>query len=226
MSTFLLYEGRSAVRAELTQRLAVWDAEGGAADGGWVESVGEPDELVAAYRRRPSHIVLIGIQSGTTIAVELTRRMVGSFPGVAVLLLGGLGDTHTAIAALRAGAGGFLRWDALLTTASGAAGTAMLVSPAAAAAPAVVPGGGLGLVEGATGLHLGYPREVRSPRLSEREEQVLLGMSRGLSNLEIARELVLAEDTVKTVARRLFGKLEVSHRAAAVSVGFRYGLLR
>ena len=62
--------------------------------------------------------------------------------------------------------------------------------------------------------------------LSGREMDVLQGMTEGLSNSEIAAELVLAEDTVKTHARRLFRKLGAGDRADAVARGFRQGILR
>ena len=62
-------------------------------------------------------------------------------------------------------------------------------------------------------------------KLSERETQVLAGMSRGLSNGEIGRELYLSEDTIKTHARRLFRKLRAADRAQAVAVGLRAGLI-
>jgi DNA-binding NarL/FixJ family response regulator len=65
-----------------------------------------------------------------------------------------------------------------------------------------------------------------SSELSDREMDVLLGMTEGLSNAEIAAELSLAEDTVKTHARRLFRKLGAGDRADAVARGFRQGLLR
>jgi DNA-binding NarL/FixJ family response regulator len=64
------------------------------------------------------------------------------------------------------------------------------------------------------------------PALTEREQQVLDGMSRGKSNAEIGRELYLSEDTVKTHARRLFRKLNAADRAQAVALGFRWGFLR
>ena len=54
---------------------------------------------------------------------------------------------------------------------------------------------------------------------------MLDGMSRGLSNSEIGRELYLSEDTVKTHARRLYRKLGAADRAQAVASGFRWGLL-
>jgi DNA-binding NarL/FixJ family response regulator len=64
------------------------------------------------------------------------------------------------------------------------------------------------------------------PSLTERELQVLDGMSRGRSNGEIGRELFLSEDTVKTHARRLFRKLGAADRAQAVAIGFRWGFLQ
>jgi DNA-binding NarL/FixJ family response regulator len=64
------------------------------------------------------------------------------------------------------------------------------------------------------------------PTLTERELQVLRGMSRGRSNNEIGKELYLSEDTVKTHARRLFRKLAAADRAQAVALGFRWGLVR
>jgi DNA-binding NarL/FixJ family response regulator len=64
------------------------------------------------------------------------------------------------------------------------------------------------------------------PALTERELQVLGGMSRGLSNAEIGRELYLSEDTVKTHARRLFRKVGAADRAQAVALGFRWGFVR
>jgi DNA-binding NarL/FixJ family response regulator len=61
--------------------------------------------------------------------------------------------------------------------------------------------------------------------LTEREMQVLRGMSQGKSNGQIGRELYLSEDTVKTHARRLFRKLSAADRAQAVAQGFRCGLV-
>ncbi|MFI0467783.1 response regulator transcription factor [Saccharopolyspora sp. 5N102] len=71
------------------------------------------------------------------------------------------------------------------------------------------------------------PRQPSDPgvQLTERELQVLRGMSQGKSNGQIGRELYLSEDTVKTHARRLFRKLGVRDRAQAVAHGFRRGLV-
>jgi DNA-binding NarL/FixJ family response regulator len=69
------------------------------------------------------------------------------------------------------------------------------------------------------------PAAPRRPSLTERELQVLRGMSEGKSNAEIGRELYVSEDTVKTHARRLFRKLGARDRAHAVASAFRAGLV-
>lgn len=68
-------------------------------------------------------------------------------------------------------------------------------------------------------------RVTTDPGLTEREQQVLRGMSEGRSNAQIGKDLFLSEDTVKTHARRLFRKLEVSDRGHAVAEGMRRGLI-
>jgi two-component system nitrate/nitrite response regulator NarL len=67
--------------------------------------------------------------------------------------------------------------------------------------------------------------KVAEVALSEREQQVLAGFARGLSIPQLAAELYLGASTVKTHAQRLYEKLGVSDRAAAVAEGMRRGLL-
>lgn len=64
-----------------------------------------------------------------------------------------------------------------------------------------------------------------APALSGREKQVLEGFSRGLSIPQLAAELYLGPSTVKTHTQRLYEKLGVSDRAAAVAEAMRRGLL-
>jgi len=61
--------------------------------------------------------------------------------------------------------------------------------------------------------------------LTHREHQVLVGMADGLTNNEIGQELFLAEDTIKTHARRIFRKLRVTDRSHAVAEGLRRGII-
>jgi two-component system, NarL family, nitrate/nitrite response regulator NarL len=67
--------------------------------------------------------------------------------------------------------------------------------------------------------------QSQGPVLSERERQVLQGYARGLSMPQVAAELFIGVSTVKTHTQRLYEKLGVSERAAAVAEGMRRGLL-
>lgn len=62
-------------------------------------------------------------------------------------------------------------------------------------------------------------------RLTDREKQVLQGMSLGRANREIGAGLYLTEDTVKSHCRKLYRKLGVADRAHAVARGYQLGLL-
>jgi DNA-binding NarL/FixJ family response regulator len=66
----------------------------------------------------------------------------------------------------------------------------------------------------------------RDGLLSPRELDVLRGMANGRCNAEIAEHLGISTSTVRTHAHHLFGKLGSADRAAAVSAGYRLGLLR
>ncbi|MEO8907327.1 MAG: response regulator transcription factor, partial [Microbacteriaceae bacterium] len=67
--------------------------------------------------------------------------------------------------------------------------------------------------------------QPKGPVLSERERQVLEGFARGLSVPQLASELFIGASTVKTHTQRLYEKLGVSDRAAAVAEAMRRGLL-
>jgi two-component system nitrate/nitrite response regulator NarL len=67
--------------------------------------------------------------------------------------------------------------------------------------------------------------QSQAPVLSERERQVLQAFARGLSIPQTAAELYIEPSTVKTHTQRLYDKLGVSDRAAAVAEAMRHGLL-
>lgn len=71
-----------------------------------------------------------------------------------------------------------------------------------------------------------YPDSISLVRLTPRETEVLAALARGHTIDEIALQLFVSRNTVKTQARGLYRKLEVSNRSEAVAAGHRLGLLR
>ena len=69
------------------------------------------------------------------------------------------------------------------------------------------------------------PAQLERYNLSHREWEVLTGLTNGLSNAEIARELVISLSTTKFHVSRILTKLNVSSRAEAISLAIREGLV-
>lgn len=168
-----------------------------------IDAVASSEELLSRYGREPADIVLIGTQRALTSGIEATRRLLALHSTAVVIVFGSPDDTASIAAAIACGARGFLRWDA--------------------SQPEII----AAVADTLTSPRIPHPRESVDGHvhLTERELQVLRGMSQGQSNGEIGRELFLSEDTIKTHARRLFRKLGARDRAQAVAVGFRRGLV-
>ncbi|WP_217272256.1 response regulator transcription factor [Sphingopyxis sp. BSNA05] len=75
-------------------------------------------------------------------------------------------------------------------------------------------------------VHLADGGEDRIPSLSNREHEVLLWIARGKSNSDIATILDISGSSVDTYVRRVFDKLNVNHRIAAILKGLHLGLVR
>jgi len=131
-----------------------------------------------------------------------------------ILMLSALVEGSIVYAAVEAGAAGYLSKDARrqeIVEAVIAVSKGRTVVPPELAA---------GLVN-----QIRMRAEPNRPVLSPRELEVLRGFARGLSIPELGRELFLGSSTVKTHASRLYQKLGVSDRAAAVAEGMRQGLV-
>jgi DNA-binding NarL/FixJ family response regulator len=197
MTTALICDDRRSVREGLTR---VMSAVTGLQR---IDAVANGTELVARYSRQPTDVVLVGTQRAVPTGIDAVRRLLASFPAANVIVFGAPDDAGSITAAIAGGTRGYLRWDASRPDLL-AALTHILTSNAVQAP---------------------VTRTVPVSALTERELQVLLGMSQGKSNGQIGRELFLSEDTIKTHARRLFRKLGVKDRAEAVAHGFRQGLV-
>jgi len=171
-------------------------------------------ETFVRYAAELPALVLLDVAMPDLGGPETARRLVAAHPGANVVMLAGGADHDQLAQAMAGGARGYLTKD-------------VSVEELCAALAHVVVDAGVHRVS--NGTHATNGRAALppiDPPLTERERQVLDGMSRGKTNNEIGRELFLSEDTVKTHARRLFRKLGVNDRAQAVALGFRSGLVR
>ncbi|REE95413.1 response regulator [Thermomonospora umbrina] len=167
-------------------------------------------------------VVLMDIRMPGLNGLEATRRLMAEEadpPKVLVLTTFDLDDY--VYAALRAGASGFLLKDASATE------LAEAVRVVAAGDALLSPSVTRRLI--AEFARLGAPRSPRKERLqdlTERETEVLALVARGLSNQEIAAELVVAEQTVKTHFGRILMKLGLRDRPQAIVYAYETGLVR
>jgi len=178
-------------------------------------------EAVELARRLDPDVVLMDLRMPRCDGVEATRRLVEAGARARVVVLTTYADDASVLAALRAGARGYLTKDAgadeiraaLEAVARGEAALDPAVQRHVVAAVA-------GAEEGA-----GAADEPELPDgLTRREAEVLALIARGLTNREIAADLVVSAATVKTHVNHVFAKAGVRDRAQAVVYAYANGL--
>ncbi|MEC4020894.1 response regulator transcription factor [Streptomyces sp. H27-D2] len=182
-----------------------------------LEAVGEAADGAAALRLlaadgpRPD-VVLMDLQMGAGMhGVEATRRITALPDPPAVLILTTYNTDADILAAVEAGATGYLLKDAppeevAAAVRAAARGETVLAPPVAARL-------------------LGRVRAGR-PTLSPREVEILRLLAEGLANKQISRRLFISEATVKTHLVHIYGKLGVDSRTGAIAAGLAGGLIR
>jgi DNA-binding NarL/FixJ family response regulator len=191
-----------------------------------MEVVGEAEngeQAVAASRRLHPDIVLMDIRMPVMNGLDATRSLMQPPRGVThtprVLILTTFDLDDYVYEALRAGASGFLLKDAsapeLLAAIRVVAGGDALLAPSVTRR----------LIEEFARRQPSGLRPERLAGLTERETEVLRLVARGRSNAEIAADLVVAEQTVKTHVSRVLGKLGLRDRAQAVVAAYESGLV-
>ena len=184
---------------------------------GRVEVVAEADDgrqALDAIRRERPDVALVDHEMPDVDGLGVVRATVRDGLPTRVLLLSAHTDSGIVFQALEAGAAGYLSKDAHR------AEIVEAVLDVARGKTVLPPGVAAGLAG-----EIRLRAQSSGPALSERERQVLQAFARGLSVPQAAAELFLGVSTVKTHTQRLYEKLGVSDRAAAVAEGMRRGLV-
>jgi len=181
-------------------------------------------QAVDLVRDEQPEVLLVDLRMPGTDGIEATRQVRALPNPPAVVVLTTLEDQPSIVAALQAGAIGYLTKDADAATIAeairaAAAGRSVMDGAVQARLVAALPAAAT-----ADHDHSQLVGESLSG-LTSREVEVLSLVAEGKSNREIARQLVVSEATVKTHINHLLGKIGVRDRAAAVAYAYRHGLV-
>jgi DNA-binding NarL/FixJ family response regulator len=201
----IIAEDHAVVRAGLTQLLQTTE------DVEVVASAADGEQAVALATEHEPDIVLMDLSMPGMDGRAATEQIVASHPEIRVVVLTSFSDREEILAALDAGAVGYLLKDAepeeLIRGLRAAVRGESPLAPKAAHA----------VLEA---------RHQRRPaqELTEREREVLVLLGEGLPNKLIARRLSISEKTVKAHVTRIFQALDVSDRTQAALWAHRHGL--
>ncbi|MGW4595506.1 response regulator [Streptomyces sp. NPDC004457] len=188
------------------------------------EVVGEAEDgaqAVALARRLSPHVVVMDIRMPVLDGVGATEELARTLPGCRVLALSTFDMDEYVVAALRAGAYGFLPKD--VSPEDLAAAIRTVHTGEAVVAPRLL----TRLISAYVRAPLGTPPPpvVVAGELTPREVEVWRLMATGLDNTAIARTMDISHSTVKNHITNLFGKLDVRDRAQAVIAAYESGLV-
>ncbi len=189
---------------------------------GGVEVVGEAADgagaVTATERLRPD-VVLMDLRMPGVDGVEATRR-IAEASGPPVVVLTTFDTDQHVVDAIRAGAVGFLLKDVTSD------GLLDAVHRAATGQPVIAPAILARLMDHFSRRPPTTPAAPGLADLSDREREILALIGAGLSNTEIAHELVISMATVKTHVRHVFAKLGARDRVQAVVIARDAGVQR
>ncbi|HEY3953194.1 MAG TPA: response regulator transcription factor [Streptosporangiaceae bacterium] len=169
------------------------------------------EEAIALLRAGPFDVVLMDLRMPGDDGIRVIPRILGLRPGTRIIVLSSYETAADVLRSVENGAAGYLGKD------TSPADLADAIRAAHRGETVLSPGAASQLAS-----------RVRTPMgglLSPRETEVLSQVSRGLSNSEIGACLFISEATVKTHIVRIFDKLGVSDRTAAVTRALELGML-
>jgi DNA-binding NarL/FixJ family response regulator len=173
-----------------------------------VATASDGPQAIDAARDNAADVVLMDLNLPTMSGVEATAAITARAGAPAVLVITMVDDDDAVVAALKAGARGYVL--------KGAPGEEIAAAVRTVAAGGAVFGAGVaGQVLGLTTTPAGVATQRANPGLTERERAVLTLISQGASNPQIARTLGLSLKTVQNYVSRILDKLQLADRTQA-----------
>jgi len=178
-----------------------------------VADAGSMAEAVTAVQQTEIDVALVDLDlgAGEPSGFDTTRAIVRARPGIRVVVFTAYDSDADVVQAVDAGAAGYLVKDSkpnelFQAIRSAAAGAGAMAAPIAE--------------------RLRQRNRFTEEALTARELEVLTLAASGLSNRDLARELLVSEATVKTHLHHAFTKLQAENRQAAIAVAVKRGLIR
>lgn len=172
-------------------------------------------EAVSQARRHRPDVVCMDVRMPGIDGIRATERVLALDDPPRVLVVTTFDSDDYVFDALRVGASGFIlkraRAEAIITAVRTVATGESIVFPQAVRDLAVQ--------------HVGAPGTYAGPDLTAREHEVLALVAQGRTNAEIAADLYLGVETVRTHVSRLLGKLGARDRTQAVVIAYQTGLV-
>jgi DNA-binding NarL/FixJ family response regulator len=175
------------------------------------EVVGEAetgDDAIRLAGELIPNVILMDIKMPGENGISATRQILSAYPQIKILIVTMFEDDDSIFAAMRAGANGYLlkdsRQDEVLRAIQAVANGEAIFSP--------------GVARRMMGFFKSSSRSEQLPafpELSEREQEILSLIARGMSNAEIAAKLVLSLKTVQNHVSNILNKLQVADRVQA-----------
>ncbi|HLB23334.1 MAG TPA: response regulator transcription factor [Dehalococcoidia bacterium] len=182
-----------------------------------VAEAGNGKEAIEKARAHQPDIVLMDVRMDGMDGIEACREIRSEYPDTRVLMLTSFAEEETVVAALLAGAAGYVlknvaRSRLLEALRSVARGESLLDSKVTK-----------GVLEK---LVAGKDKPAPDDELTPREREVLILIAEGATNKEIAQKLVVSENTARNHVSHILGKLGFNRRSEAAAYAVKKGLLK
>jgi DNA-binding NarL/FixJ family response regulator len=187
-----------------------------------IDVVGEASdgaEAVKTAEETTPDVVLMDVRMPKRSGIEATRTIKDTLPSTRILMLTISDEEADLYEAIKGGASGYLLKDASTDE------VAQAVRVVADGQSLISPSMAMKLLDEFKQMSRQDRSQPTTPRLTERELEVLRLVAQGLNNREIAKQLFISENTVKNHVRNILEKLQLHSRMEAVMYAVREKLL-